>query len=213
MLLLPNPLWLDFVYAFIFLSLGWFATQIGEWFAEKITPHTDGPATVRLGITPAIAIAFATAFMGFRFSAHGTAIFSMIFIALVICTLIIACWTDLRTGQVPVVVILPVILLVFGVDIFNKDWASVGSGILLASPFAITAFLSKGRGIGWGDVEIVALGGVVLGLNLGILAFSAACFLSVGVTFLRKKMKEPIAFIPYLTVVIAIAMLIPTLVA
>ena len=58
--------------------------------------------------------------------------------------------------------------------------------------------LSKGRGLGWGDVKLVALGAAVLGLRTSVLAFSAACLLAVAIAVVRRRRHEPIAFAPYL---------------
>jgi len=73
-------------------------------------------------------------------------------------------------------------------------------------PFAIAALVSRGRGMGWGDVKLVALGGAVLGLESAVIAFCGACVLAVLVAVWRKPLKEPIPFAPYLAGSIAITL-------
>ena len=73
-------------------------------------------------------------------------------------------------------------------------------------PFAIAAFASRGRGMGWGDVKLVAFGGAVLGLETAVAAFCGACILAVLIAVWRKALKEPLPFAPYLAGSIAITM-------
>jgi leader peptidase (prepilin peptidase)/N-methyltransferase len=71
-------------------------------------------------------------------------------------------------------------------------------------PFAVAALASRGLGMGWGDVKLVALGGAVLGWEAAILAFGCACALAVIVALARKRRHEPLAFAPYLVAAIAL---------
>jgi prepilin signal peptidase PulO-like enzyme (type II secretory pathway) len=64
-------------------------------------------------------------------------------------------------------------------------------------PFAAASLISKGRGMGWGDTKLAALGGAMLG-DAALIAYCAACLGAVAVAYLRKKHTEPIAFGPYL---------------
>jgi prepilin signal peptidase PulO-like enzyme (type II secretory pathway) len=75
-------------------------------------------------------------------------------------------------------------------------------------PFALAALLSKGRGMGWGDSKLAALGGAVLGLQLSLLTFAAACLALVAVGWIRNRRTEPMAFAPYLAVAIVFGLIL-----
>jgi len=86
--------------------------------------------------------------------------------------------------------------------------AIVGA-VVMFLPFALFALLSKGRGMGWGDVKLAALGGAVLGPPAAMLAFAGACLIAVFIAALRKRRSEPIAFAPYLCGAIAASLALP----
>jgi prepilin signal peptidase PulO-like enzyme (type II secretory pathway) len=81
---------------------------------------------------------------------------------------------------------------------------------IVTIPFAIAAFASKGMGMGWGDVKLVALGAALLDIQTSILMYAAACMVACGIAFARRKRTEPIAFAPYLATAIAIGLIIPS---
>jgi prepilin signal peptidase PulO-like enzyme (type II secretory pathway) len=81
--------------------------------------------------------------------------------------------------------------------------------VLLASavpaiPFAVMAWRTKGLGLGWGDVKLVALGGALLGMQTAILAFALAAIAAIVVARVQRRTSEPLAFGPYLVAAIAV---------
>lgn len=71
-------------------------------------------------------------------------------------------------------------------------------------------YLSKGRGIGGGDVKLMAAGGLVIGFPKILLAFVLGCIIGSIVHLLRMKVSKEgkmLAFGPYLSVGIMISML------
>ncbi|HKU81231.1 MAG TPA: prepilin peptidase, partial [Candidatus Tumulicola sp.] len=72
-------------------------------------------------------------------------------------------------------------------------------------PFAIAAWSTKGRGMGWGDVKLVALAGAALGAPLAMLAMVAACILAVIGYRIKHLASGPIAFAPYIAVAVGVA--------
>ncbi len=79
------------------------------------------------------------------------------------------------------------------------------SRILIAAavpfvPFALAAILSRGRGMGWGDAKLVALGGAVLGAQASLVAFALSCLAAGIVARLTGRRGTPVAFAPYLVI-------------
>lgn len=80
-------------------------------------------------------------------------------------------------------------------------------GILLAVPFGLIFFFSKGKYIGFGDVKLTALIGVMLGLWSGVTAVLAGIYLGAIISIIlmitkRKKytLKTEIPFGPFLII-------------
>lgn len=91
-------------------------------------------------------------------------------------------------------------LLTLPVGIF---WQHIISGIIGFAFFGAIFALTKGRGMGFGDVKLAGALGLLLGWPDAPLAFAIAFILAsiIGVTLLltgRKKFRQPIPFGPYL---------------
>ena len=88
------------------------------------------------------------------------------------------------------------------VAVVRGHWSLPISALVLALPFALTALFTRGRGMGWGDVELAALGGAVLGIQAAALLFAVVSLAAFAVAMLRR-VRGPIAFAPYLIAAIA----------
>jgi leader peptidase (prepilin peptidase)/N-methyltransferase len=126
--------------------------------------------------------------------------------AIVVCALAAIWCTDVRYGIVPDAFTLGPLALFFLIAVIQQNPVLFASAAVLFVPFALTALLSKGRGMGWGDVKLAALGGAVLGAPLALIAFSASCLIAVIYAYARGRHGQVIAFAPYLAGGIAIAM-------
>jgi prepilin signal peptidase PulO-like enzyme (type II secretory pathway) len=114
------------------------------------------------------------------------------------------CWyCDLARGIVPdCFTLLPLTCLCVFAGA-QQDWNILFSVAVPFAPFALAASFSRGRGMGWGDAKLVALGGAVLGMRSSVLAFALSC-LAVGiVSCSRGRRGSPVAFAPYLVVAVA----------
>ena len=98
--------------------------------------------------------------------------------------------------------------------IFNVGelYSSIASG-LIAAFFLLTIYLlTRGRGMGLGDVKFAILGGMIVGIE-GLLAWMFGAFLTgatVGIILIligNAKLKDKIAFGPFLIVAIPIALI------
>jgi hypothetical protein len=125
----------------------------------------------------------------------------------VICVSLVACWhSAVAYGRMPDYFTLTPLAAIVLSAIAQSNWPLLVGVIVPFIPFAAMAYLSKGKGMGWDDAKLAALGGGILGTTDALLAYAMACIAAVTVTWLRKRLKEPIVFGPY--VIAAIALLL-----
>ncbi|MBC5799111.1 MAG: prepilin peptidase [Candidatus Eremiobacteraeota bacterium] len=173
---------------------------------RTIVPFDDGP---RPGRPPITALIAAAAAIGFALPARGVPGTSLALYA-VLTAALAACWySDVRCGILPDVFTLAPLAIVLAAAASSHNAAPLLSAAIVGVPFAFAAFASRGRGMGWGDVKLVALGAAVLGWQTSLLAFAVACLLAAGVAALRGRCRAPIAFAPYLVASIAVALTVP----
>ncbi len=58
-------------------------------------------------------------------------------------------------------------------------------------------------------MALIGLGGFALGLQLGIFAIAAACFIAAGIALARQRRSEALPFAPYLAIAIQGALFLP----
>lgn len=126
--------------------------------------------------------------------------------------LIVLSVIDFRTYEIPVginVFILALGLIRLITDYTN--WKSYLIGFFSVSVFlTIIYYATKGRGIGGGDVKLMAVCGLVLGWKLTILSFFIGCILGAVIHVIRMKISgegHVLAMGPYLSMGIVVAML------
>jgi prepilin signal peptidase PulO-like enzyme (type II secretory pathway) len=125
--------------------------------------------------------------------------------AAVICVCLVACLHEaVSTGKMSDYFILVPLSSIVIAEIVEQNWLALCGPIIPFLPFALTAYLSKGKKMGWDDAKLAALGGAVLGVWLALLAFATACIAAAVVARLRNKTKEPIIFAPYMISAIAL---------
>jgi hypothetical protein len=120
---------------------------------------------------------------------------------------LVAGWvSDVLCGILPdAFTLLPLIGLV-GLRAFSHQWDLLLGGAFVFLPFALIAVCSKGIGMGWGDVKLATLGGVLLGTYPAMWSFIAASLLAVVVAWGSGRGREPIAFGPYLAGAVGVAL-------
>jgi prepilin signal peptidase PulO-like enzyme (type II secretory pathway) len=128
--------------------------------------------------------------------------------AIVVGALVASWYSDVLCGIIPDYFTLLPLALIVVLRALYSDWTNLLVMVVVTACFALAAFFSKGKGMGWGDVKLVALGAVVLG-DRSLLAFSAACLAAVVVAAVRRRRTEPMAFAPYLASAIALALAVP----
>jgi leader peptidase (prepilin peptidase)/N-methyltransferase len=182
-----------------------FCAYAGVLLAAGIsaTPYDDGPPPAQPPVRLLVAAAalLGAAVLHYNTTPHDVSIFAMVTGALA------AVWcTDMRFGIVPDVFTLIPLALIAAIALLQQDTWTIASAVIVAAPFSFLALISKGRGMGWGDVKLAALGGAVLGAQAALFMFSAGCVVAVIYAYARGRARSPIAFAPYLAGSIGVAM-------
>ena len=119
---------------------------------------------------------------------------------------------DFRTYEIPVgfnYFILALGLIRVVTDFQN--WSTYGIGFLAVSVFLYLLYVvTGGRGIGGGDVKLMAACGLLIGWKLIILAFLLGCILGSVIHLIRMRISKEghvLAMGPYLSMGVAIAVL------
>lgn len=119
---------------------------------------------------------------------------------------------DWRTQEIPLG--FNIFILILGlVRLFTDlgNWSQYVIGLFAVSGFLLLIYLvTKGRGIGHGDIKLMAATGLLLGWKLNIIAFIMACIIGAVVHLIRmaiKKAGRKLAFGPYLSMGLIIAMI------
>ena len=161
----------------------------------------DAPPAV--DFPPAALIAGAVvlgAVLGFRMPPTDLFVIS----AVVMICLVAIWYCDARTGIIPDAFTLAPLALIVVYSLVQHQPMALLSAVILFTPFAILAFLSKGRGMGWGDAKLAALGGALLGVSQATVAFVLASLVAALAAWLKyRKRNAPIAMGPYLVAAIA----------
>lgn len=186
-----------------FAAAGYAGVRLGDAVCAGFAPFEDGPHP---GQPPVPWLIGACAALGAALVAHGDDP-TRLGLAAILVVALVACWcSDVRCGVVPDVFTLTPLAAVILAGVLQQEWWHLFAALVPFVPFAIAAAASKGRGMGWGDVKLAALGGAVLGIGTSMLAFSAACVVAVAIAWFRGRRTEPIAFAPYLVAAIGVCL-------
>lgn len=134
---------------------------------------------------------------------------------LMVSALLILSVIDFRTYEIP-----------FGINLFLGflgllklcmdlgNWQLYFLGFCSVSVFLLLLYWgTKGRGIGGGDIKLMAAAGLIIGWKLIILAFLIGCILGSVIHLIRMKVSKEdkvLAFGPYLSMGIFLSILIGT---
>ena len=119
---------------------------------------------------------------------------------------------DFRTFEIPASINMFILILgIVNVVINYQDIFNYGLGFLSVSAGLLVLYwLTKGRGIGGGDIKLMAVSGLLLGWKCNILAFVLACILGSIIHIVRMKISKAdhvLALGPYLALGILISLL------
>ena len=119
---------------------------------------------------------------------------------------------DFRTYEIPFGINLFILALgLIRVALDYRNFLNYLIGFLSVSGFLYLLFLiTKGRGIGGGDIKLMAVSGLMLGWKCNILALAIGCIVGSIIHIIRMKVSKQdhvLALGPYLSVGIMIAAL------
>lgn len=119
---------------------------------------------------------------------------------------------DFRTYEIPLGINLFILALgLIRVALDYRNFLNYLIGFLSVSGFLYVLFLlTKGRGIGGGDIKLMAVSGLMLGWKCNILALAFGCIIGSIIHLIRMKVSKEdhvLALGPYLSVGIMIAAL------
>ncbi|GAC1415189.1 MAG: hypothetical protein NVSMB5_04070 [Candidatus Velthaea sp.] len=180
--------------ALAFALAGWLGARIARTICLDRVPFDDGPAAIH---TKPWMFAVAAGIAGGGAALHQAplqlAVLGLVTIALAACAA-----SDFTCGIVPDIFTLGPLAALVLAGALRADLTPLGSAAIVALPFGAAALLSHGRGMGWGDVKVAALGGALIGARGATLAFVFACFAAFVVGRFIAKRGKPVAFAPYL---------------
>ncbi|MBD5632837.1 MAG: prepilin peptidase [Candidatus Eremiobacteraeota bacterium] len=189
--------------ALVYGCAAYLVVQLSAFVCKDIAAFDDGP---RPGRPPSVALVAGAAVCGAALAYRGAGYPALALAALLVLSLV-ACWySDVRCGILPDIFTLVPLGIVLAIALWSRNPAPFFAAAVVVIPIGGTALLSKGRGMGWGDVKLMALGAAVLPLGSVLLAFSAACIVAVVAAALRRRRYEPIAFAPYLSGALALVL-------
>lgn len=162
---------------------------------DDAPPAADFPAAAL--VAGAVVVG---AVMGFRSPALDQLVVGAISIAA-----LVAIWDcDAKTGIIPDVFTLPPLGLLIVYALFTHQPMAIVSAVAMFVPFGFLAFISRGRGMGWGDAKLAAFGGALLGLESATIAFVLASLVAgLAAWIVQRSRKATVAMGPYLVAAIA----------
>lgn len=142
---------------------------------------------------------------------YGLSIDSLLY-CLLFSALIVLGVIDFRTYEIPLGI--NIFILTLGLVRIMTDlshWSDYGIGLLSVSvPLLLIYLVTKGRGIGGGDVKLMAAVGLLLGWKLSLLGFLLGCILGSVIHVCRMRISgegHVLAMGPYLAMGIAISVM------
>lgn len=124
----------------------------------------------------------------------------------VICTLIVIFFSDLKYFIIPDKIIYPAIGLALIFNGFNENFLNGLLGALIGGGFFLfLVLITRGKGMGWGDVKLSIFMGLLLGwpkiILALLLAFFSGALVGLGLVLSgRKTLKSEIPFATFLSI-------------
>jgi prepilin signal peptidase PulO-like enzyme (type II secretory pathway) len=191
------------VAALFFACVAFIGVQTSRALCAGVQTDDAGPASAT---PPYVVLVLAGAVLGGLLVAVGATPLQL-GIAAIVAFALVACWcSDALCGIVPDAFTLAPLAALLLFSFAQRDWWIVLSAAIAFAPFAAAAIVTRGSGMGWGDVKLVALCGAALGAPLVVFAMAAACAAAVVGHLIGRGGSRPIAFAPYIAAATALAL-------
>jgi len=188
--------------AALYAAAGYGGVRAAEYMIPKLQRFEDGPEPREVNVWALIGGA---AMLGLVVGFKVVPLPNLIAFAVLAGALVAVWYCDVRTGIVPDLFTLLPLVICAAIAVFHREYWALVSAVVVGLPFAGAALLSRGRGMGWGDAKLAALGGLILGMLTGTFLFGVASLAAVVVSAIRNRSKPvPVAFAPYLVSAIAV---------
>ena len=175
----------------------------------RVKAYDDGPPS---GTPPIIALVASAALIGAIASAHAgphADIGRLGLLAIVTGAFVGAWYSDVARGVIPDAFSLGPLVIIGIFTFVWHDARMLVSALVVFVPFALAAYFSRGRGMGWGDVKLAAVAGAMLGASNALIALALAAFAAAAGARLQHRVlatvpptetvvARPVAFAPYL---------------
>jgi prepilin signal peptidase PulO-like enzyme (type II secretory pathway) len=200
--------------AVVFGCAAFLSMQLSDWLGTSSKHKRLEGEPTRLAALQA-SLTVCTALIGGVLASREVSLLPFITLGLICVCLCAAWYSDTVFGYIPDYFTLGPLAVSIFVSIVQRDFnfSLIWQSAVCFLPFGIAAAVSKGRGMGWGDSKLAALGGYVLGFQMALLTFAAACLALVAVGWIRGKRNQPLAFAPYLAVAIVLGVLVRVVVS
>jgi prepilin signal peptidase PulO-like enzyme (type II secretory pathway) len=189
--------------ALLFGTMGGLGRVVAGLWYGSIEPAADGPAA---GTVPAWTFVALPACVGAIVGDRGVPLPHLVMLLPAMLALSVCAATDLRAGMLPDLFTLGPLVVLLAFAAFERVWSPLAGAAFVAAPLAIIATMTRGRGMGWGDVKLAAFGGALVGIGGVTLAVALAAIAAASVAAVTGRLRRPIAFGPYLAASIAVVL-------
>jgi leader peptidase (prepilin peptidase)/N-methyltransferase len=193
--------------ALLFGAAGWLGTLLADAFYGAIVRESDGPPARAVPVSVFVA---APACIGAVVALQDAPPARMALLVMAVLALSAGAATDMRAGIIPDLFTLGPLVITLAVAVLQRDGGPLWGMLLAFVPFALLAVFSRGRGMGWGDVKLAALGGALIGMAGITLAVALASVAAYVASLVNRRPRQPIAFGPYLAAAIVAAFALGT---
>jgi leader peptidase (prepilin peptidase)/N-methyltransferase len=189
--------------AALFGLAGWLGVLVAQTWYGTLEREADGPPA---GAIPTWVFVAAPACLGAIVGVRGALPLQVALLIVAVIALTVCAATDVRMGMIPDAFTLGPLIVVLAVAALERVWMPLFGALFAFVPFAVIAAVSRGRGMGWGDVKLAALGGALVGMGGITLAVAMASLAVCIVGVVSDRARRPIAFGPYLAASIGVAL-------
>ena len=193
--------------ALLFGAAGWLGTVIADTFYGAISSEDDGPPSRAVPVRVFVAV---PACIGAVVALQDAPPVRVALLVMAVLALGVGAATDLRAGIIPDLFTLGPLAICLAVAALQRDGGPLWGALLAFVPFTLLAALSRGRGMGWGDVKLAAFGGALIGMAGITVAVALASVAAYVTSLAKRRSRQPIAFGPYLAAAIVAAFALGT---